>query len=347
MLLIVAKRGATWHWLAAGGGICVVAASTVGAGPLTSSIRPAGVSVVQTGAPPPYFVTPAALLQIAKPRAIAVTAEEADQDAEIGVPAPTPAKCAKPICGERGQAARKRSPAPSAPAYTCCAGGIDPQIAASDKGFLVVGMRDHIDLYSKGGTPLYPKQTDSPITTPGLPAPYGDIGLCDLFAPIIPDANAHLGLPTNKTDAEGHKITVKNGYGINCDAQTGGMQPPGWKSSQPFYQFTQQIYDARVLWDQYHRRFWIAALFKNNNTVAYPDPQAKDPQMLRPATRSANVRSARRALLAIAVSKTDDPRDGWYPRGSTAFPASKGARTASRASASAPTICRWGSRAST
>ena len=276
------------------------------------------------GTPPPYFVSPRSLLQIAKPRAIAVTAEEADQDGEIGVPAPTPAKCAKPICGERGQAARKRSPAPSAPAYTCCAGGIDPQIAASDKGFLVVGMRDHIDLYSKGGTPLYPKQTDSPITTPGLPAPYGDIGLCDLFAPIIPDANAHLGLPTNKTDAEGHKITVKNGYGINCDAQTGGMQPPGWKSSQPFYQFTQQIYDARVLWDQYHQRFWIAALFKNNNTVAYPDPQAKDPQMLRPATRSANVRSARRALLAIAVSKTDDPRDGWYLSWVYGFPGQEG-----------------------
>ncbi len=178
-------------------------------------------------------------------------------------------------------------------------------------------MRDYILLYSKGGKPLYPKQSVSGPgpTVPGthpLPAPYGPINLCDLFAPLIPDANAHLGLPTNKTDAEGHKITVKNGYGINCNATTGGIEPPSWSSSQPFYQEDGQIYDARVLWDEYHKRFWIAALFKNNNTVAYPDPAKSDPMMLRPATRSANVRSARRALLAIAVSKTQDPRDGWY-----------------------------------
>ena len=77
-------------------------------------------------------------------------------------------------------------------------------------------MRDHILLYDKGGTPLYPKQSDSPVTTPGLPAPSREIGFCDLFAPIIPDANAHVGLRRTRRDAEGHKITVKNGYGINC-----------------------------------------------------------------------------------------------------------------------------------
>lgn len=286
-------------------------AATVGAAPTGSSVGPAGVAVVHAG--PAYFVGPASLIRIAKPHTIHVTAEEADQEGEIGVRAPPPAKCAKRICGEKSHAARRRSPPTTAPVYTCCLDSIDPQIASSDKGFLVVGMRDHILLYDKGGTPLYPKQGDIPDTTPGLPAPYGQIDLCDLFAPIIPDANAHLGLPTGKTDAEGHKITVKNGYGINCNAQTGGVEPPGWKTNAPsFYWPHDELYDARVLWDSYDKRFWIAALFKNSNTVAYPDPLVKDPLMLRPSTRSANVRSARRAMLAIAVSKTDDPRDGWY-----------------------------------
>ena len=46
--------------------------------------------------------------------------------------------------------------------------------------------------------------------------------------------------------------------------------------------------------------------------------------MERPATRSANVRSARRALIAIAVSKTDDPRDGWYLSWVFGFPGQEG-----------------------
>ncbi len=160
MFWAVVKRGATWWRLAAVGGLLVVPASAVGAGPVVSSAGPAGATVVHAGtARAPYFVSPASLFRIARARTIAVTPEEADQDAEIGVPAPAPAKCGKPVCGESSHAARKTSPAPSSSAYTCCPGSIDPQIAASDKGFLVVGMRDHILLYDKGGTPLYPKQS--------------------------------------------------------------------------------------------------------------------------------------------------------------------------------------------
>ena len=46
--------------------------------------------------------------------------------------------------------------------------------------------------------------------------------------------------------------------------------------------------------------------------------------MLRLATRSANVRSARRALLAIAVSETDAPRDGWYLSWVYGYPGQQG-----------------------
>src|SRR5213079_4313 len=105
---------------------------------------------------------------------------------------------------------------------------------------------------SKGGKPLYPKQSLSGPgpTVPGphpLPPAYGPIYLCDLFAPLIPSANARIGLPTTEKDAEGHRITVKNGYGINCAKATGGRQPVGWKSNHDFYWPNDELYDSRVL----------------------------------------------------------------------------------------------------
>jgi hypothetical protein len=291
----------------------------LGAGQGASSPAVLQHAVVHTGTSHGRFVVgPADLFRISRSPVTRLSDEEKDQDAEEG-PSRRLSPCTQSICGEPVRATRDKvlqSPKPTTSAVACCVGQIDPQIASSGKGYLVVGMRDHIYLYGKGGRPLYPKQSVTPGPTVAgprpLPVPYGQIDLCDLFAPMIPDANAHLGLPTTKTDHEGHKITVRNGYGINCDAATGGVEPPGWSSNQPFYQKDGQIYDARVLWDEYHKRFWIAALFKNNNTAAYIHPDTSDPMMLRPATRSANVRSARRALLAIAVSKSQDPRDGWY-----------------------------------
>jgi hypothetical protein len=259
------------------------------------------------------FVSPDALLRIAKPRKTVLSDEAKAQESE-GQLSGKAAPCGKPVCGESAHVARKRrsaSPPPTTPAYTCV-DHLDPQIAASNKSFLVIGMRDHVLFYDKGGKPLYPKPSLNGPQVAGLPDPYGPVYLCDLFAPIIPDANAHLGLPTTKKDHEGHWITVENGYGINCNKATGGVEPPDWQSDRDFYWPVDELYDARVLWDEYNKRFWIGALLKNSNTVAYSDPAKDDPMMLRPATRSANVRSARRALLAIAVSKTEDPRDGWY-----------------------------------
>jgi hypothetical protein len=265
-----------------------------------------------------YVLSASALRAIAAPGPTSLSDEAVEQEppalsveAKAGV-------CARRVCGESpGPAVRlKASPAPTTAPFDCC-GNIDPQIAASDKSYLVVGMRQSVWFYDKAGRPLLKRKpsisrTEKPPTAPGSPlATFGEIKLCDLFAPMIPDVNRHLGLPTQKTDAEGHRITVRNGYGINCDAKTGGMQPPNWQSDRDFYWPDDEIYDARVMWDEFHKRFWIVGLFKNSNTVAFPDPATEDPMMLRPATRSANVRSARRALLAIAVSKTDDPRDGW------------------------------------
>jgi CARDB len=311
-------------------------------------VGPAGLASTRPSTPPPpetalhradrhgpFSISGAELWQIAKPRTPLVSDEARQQEPEDALAGRAP-RCGRARCGERPSASRRLKPSPplTSPSFTCCYGGVDPQIAAGSKSFLVVGVRDHVLFLDKAGQPLYPKPASpQPAGAQPPPAPYGPVYLCNLFAPMLADVNAHLGLPTSKRDREGHAITVQNGYGINCDAQTGGIeptQPKPWKSNHDFYWPTDEIYDARVLWDEYHKRFWIGALLKNSNTVAYPNPKKKDPHRKRPATRSANVRSARRALLAIAVSKTQDPRDGWNlawawgDQGEQGCPTSKG-----------------------
>jgi hypothetical protein len=264
-----------------------------------------------------YVLDASALRAIAAAGPTSLSEEGAEQEPPLSVVQPA-VTCASTSCSApAGPAVRlKTSPPPTTPAFSCC-GSIDPQVAASSKSFLVVGMRQSVWFYDKAGQPLLKRKpstsrTEKPPTGPGSPlATFGEIKLCDLFAPMIPDVNKRLGLPTDKTDHEGHRITVHNGYGINCDSKTGGVQPSDWKSDRGFYWPDDEIYDARVMWDEYHKRFWIVGLFKNSNTVAFSDPTHDDPMKKRPATRSANVRSARRALLAIAVSKSEDPRDGW------------------------------------
>ena len=59
-------------------------------------------------------------------------------------------------------------------------------------------------------------------------------------------------------------------------------------------------YDNRVIFDPYRNRFWIGALTINRNT--------KNEKLgLTPAQRG-----SRRTKFLVAVSKTEDPRDGWH-----------------------------------
>jgi PKD repeat protein len=191
-------------------------------------------------------------------------------------------------------------------------GNIDPQIAAS-RGYLVVGMRDTVWFYDKAGDPLL-------VPGPGgkpLPIPY-KLSLCHLFRPLIPNINAALEgvLPADLDDIDGNAITVKNGYGINCDKATGGVKPANWSldasdcDNYAFYWPGKMFFDARVLWDEYHKRFWIVALLLNGQAkqryaCGCPDncPAAKQ--------GTYNAGRALHGLVAIAVSETRDPRDGW------------------------------------
>ena len=183
--------------------------------------------------------------------------------------------------------------------------GIDPQIAAS-KSYLAVSMRDKVWFFDKSGALL--NNLDGTAATYPIP-------LCTLFQGLTPSINANLHLPENQTDADGNAITVKNGYGLNCNAKTGGTRPPNWSydrdgngviDDNDFYWPNDTYYDARLLFDEKDQRFVIGALFINNNTRY----NTKD--LSAPGSRSRDVMAARRSGYAVAVSSTSDPRHDWF-----------------------------------
>ena len=274
----------------------------------------------------PFVLTADALSRI--PRRAREPATDEEEDQELDAPPAVPAPCAQPLCGaldlgEILKLAARLSPPLQATPFTCCARAVDPQIAASSGSYLVVGLRNLLQFYDKAGKPLTEKCFAIPNAACNGVDPIGAVKLCDLFAPLIPDVNASMPLPRDKKDGAGNLITPENGYGINCNKKTGGTRPANWTwdkdgidgiTDDDFYWPDDEIYDARVLWDEYHKRFWIGALMMNNNT-GYADDGVP-----RPSSLSADVAHARRAFLAIAASKTEDPRDGWYVYWTEGFP---------------------------
>jgi PKD repeat protein len=242
-----------------------------------------------------------------------VPEQESDPFAEQG-PACPASTCVQPVY--TGLAGLVFPPAPKP--FQCCLAGvassrIDPQIAAGNS-YLVIGLHHQVLFYDKAGQQLYTKAAPVQKTgtahaaAPQKSQPY-TVQLCDLFKPLIPHMNAAMHLPPNLKDVDGNALTVTNGYGINCAKATGGTKPAKWtftdsRTIDNFYWPYHEFYDARVLWDEYHKRYWIAALAKNSNAQVRgelePDGQA-----------TLDTARARRAMVAIAVSKTEDPRDGW------------------------------------
>ena len=242
-----------------------------------------------------------------------VPEQESNPFAEQGPACPAPA-CVQPMSTGLAGAAFPPGPKP----FQCCLAGvassrIDPQIAAGNS-YLVIGLHHQVLFYDKAGHQLYTKAApiqklgSAHAAAPQKSYPY-TVQLCDLFKPLIPHMNAAMHLPTDLKDVDGNALTVTNGYGINCSKGTGGKKPDNWtftdnRTIDNFYWPYHELYDARVLWDEYHKRYVIVALAKNSNAQVRgelgPDEQA-----------TWDTARARRAMLAIAVSKTDDPRDGW------------------------------------
>src|SRR5437868_119139 len=177
--------------------------------------------------------------------------------------------------GGPGESAGVQTPKPMVSFLdTAGLGGGDPGVAVSNEYVLVSDETNGIALYDKAGSPI--------VSKPGSQFP-NPFSIDSLFASVQKDINAGLQIPS-------------------------GL-PPGFNMSLTKYG------DVRVMFDSYRKRFWIYAMAKNvlpwtsnykkeDGGGVYPDV----PQLIQyPA-----LKLIRRDKAAVAVSKTEDPRDGFY-----------------------------------
>ena len=156
-------------------------------------------------------------------------------------------------------------------------GALDPQIAVSKKHVLV-SAGSVIAMYDRSGNLLTAKSggtLQNPLTTATLYQP--------LLDPDNPESvNSFLNLPE----------------GLKCNAK---KDPATHPSATKFC--LNEFYDTRLMFDTKRERFWIASLARNA-AAKYDDAgnSITDPMIL----------MGRRSYLFVAVSKTEDPRDGFY-----------------------------------
>ncbi|MGZ4248474.1 MAG: PKD domain-containing protein [Solirubrobacteraceae bacterium] len=155
-------------------------------------------------------------------------------------------------------------------------GVADPQIAAGPV-YLATTQRNVFAIFDKSGVPVSQ-------TLFGAPASFRP-DLCDMFSPLLGDLNAHADLPGGATG-----IDVANGWGFDCGPSGVGKT----------------FYDARIVWDDFRHRYWIAALAINHKVAEtiHADKVAGTPV-------PPDILGARRGKFVVAVSQTDDPRGGW------------------------------------
>ena len=162
----------------------------------------------------------------------------------------------------------------SGPWYPDAIEGIDPQIAAS-RALLAIASNNMIGFYDKSGALLkrYRVVGNQLVLDPAFTNP---VSAVDFFRVLWADPNANFNQVLNL--------------------------PPGFcDPAAPFDAGSfcfDAYYDIRVIFDTYRQRFWVGALVKNTENKDWET----DPERF----------TARRDAFAIAVSRTADPRDGWY-----------------------------------
>ena len=112
------------------------------------------------------------------------------------------------------------------------------------------------------------------------------VSVKDLFKPLWNPANPgsinfHLNLPSNTPC---NPVALDSASRIFC---------------------VDSFYDARVVYDSYNERFWITALARNSASRSSELISTTIPHTLEEQY------AARRSKLLVAVSKSQDPRDGW------------------------------------
>ena len=158
------------------------------------------------------------------------------------------------------------APQPNPAVVSGSAGVIDPQIAVGGNDVMVT-LRNNILLFKKSdliGKPTGANVNAQVITTDKF------------FTPLTADINQHLNQPKG--------YGVNEGYGINPAAFPGNT-----------------YYDARLVYDNYRKRFWIIALAITQKASPAIKETCADPIR----------QSARRTKVAVAVSQGDDAFGAW------------------------------------
>jgi hypothetical protein len=228
---------------------------------------PAGASVAPLALHGPYRLTRSRMARYFHrgPRRPYLDLEHADDEAAAAAQPPCSSDlCASATSGEDLSIAIR--PSPLVTKWDANIGGIDPQVAAGDKSFLVLANQGAVAFYDKGGDLLSKDKN-------GYPLPYKN---------PIPDASFFswlLGIVNNKDT-----LNLPGTYGTK-------KNPDG-----SLYYGLDDVYDTRVIWDGYRKRFWIAAQGRNDGARNGSDTE----------------KLYRRDVIFFAVSVSADPRDGFY-----------------------------------
>ncbi|MEO7241777.1 MAG: hypothetical protein ABIW85_02610 [Variovorax sp.] len=172
-----------------------------------------------------------------------------------------------------------RTPALTTGPLDLFANGIDPNIAAS-ASYLVTTTGGRIHFYSKSGQLLLTDRKGDPFDASQRAR--------QLFAPLFQgpgNVNEGLNLPA----------------GLQCDPSVYVFDPNLTATQKASVSSClNSVYDSRVLFDTYRKRFWIVASARNGSDSSFAELPIIEQRV------------GRRDRMLLAVSSTEDPREDWY-----------------------------------
>jgi hypothetical protein len=163
--------------------------------------------------------------------------------------------------------------------------GHDPQVAAGDRFLIVYGAHKY---------QVFDKATGHPLPSePGdVVAPIGDFNT--IFAPVW-----------HPRDRDG----APNAQNINTRLRFGATDRLACDHETPLRSnaCVQEFYDTRILWDEQRKRFWIESAARNHLWFCGKNDDCDEEK-----ENTTQTRTQARRYIAIAVSRTEDPRQGFH-----------------------------------